>query len=39
MEVLEEAGLPATKAAVVIPAIIANGKFQGEMITPTPNGM
>ncbi len=30
--------LPVTTAATVVPAIIANGKFHGEMTTPTPSG-
>ena len=30
--------LPVTIAAVVIPAVIAKGKFQGGMTTPTPSG-
>ncbi len=30
---------PATIAATVVPAMIANGKFHGEMMIPTPNGM
>src|SRR5690242_783363 len=30
---------PETIAAEVIPAIIANGKFQGGITAPTPNGM
>ena len=31
--------LPVTIAAAVIPAIIANGKFHGEITAPTPSGM
>ena len=31
--------LPVTIAAVVMPARIASGKFQGGMTTPTPSGM
>ena len=30
--------LPATSAAVVIPTIMASGKFHGGTITPTPRG-
>src|SRR5215204_978471 len=30
---------PATIAAVVIPTIIASGKFQGGIIAPTPSGI
>src|SRR5271163_5063491 len=30
--------LPDTKAAAVIPTMMASGKFQGGTITPTPNG-
>ena len=30
---------PVTIAATVVPAIIANAKFHGEITTPTPNGM
>ncbi len=30
--------LPATSAAVVMPTRMANGKFHGGMITPTPSG-
>src|SRR5256885_2575086 len=30
---------PATTAALVMPAMIASGKFQGGMIAPTPKGM
>ena len=29
---------PATSAAVVIPTMMASGKFQGGIITPTPKG-
>ena len=31
--------LPATSAAVVIPAMIAKGKFHGGITAPTPSGM
>ena len=31
--------LPVTTAAIVMPAMIASGKFQGGMIAPTPSGM
>ena len=31
--------LPDTMAAELMPAIIAPGKFQGGMMTPTPSGM
>ena len=31
--------LPVTRAAVVMPAAIANGKFHGGITTPTPSGM
>ena len=31
--------LPATSAAVVMPAMIANAKFHGGITTPTPSGM
>ncbi len=31
--------LPATTGANVVPAIIANGKFQGGMVTPVPIGL
>src|SRR6266536_4203758 len=31
--------LPATKAALVIPAMIAHGKFQGGITAPTPSGI
>ena len=30
---------PVTIAAAVIPAMIANGKFHGEITAPTPSGM
>ena len=30
--------LPATTAAVIMPVVNANGKFQGEMTAPTPSG-
>jgi len=30
--------LPVTTALIVIPAIIANGKFHGGIIAPTPSG-
>src|ERR671933_430531 len=30
---------PVTKEAAVIPAMMASGKFQGGMTTPTPSGM
>src|SRR5688572_27110940 len=31
--------LPVTTAAIVIPDMIASGKFHGGMIAPTPSGM
>jgi hypothetical protein len=30
--------LPVTSAAAVMPTVIAHGKFQGGMTTPTPSG-
>ncbi len=39
LEGLSTTVLPATIAADVMPAMIANAKFQGGMITPTPIGM
>ena len=36
---LRMTALPVTKAALVIPTIIAQGKFQGGMTAPTPRGI
>ncbi len=38
-EGLETTVFPATAAAAAIPPMIAHGKFQGEIQTPTPSGM
>ena len=39
LEGLSTTVLPATIAAVVMPAMIANAKFHGGITTPTPSGM
>jgi hypothetical protein len=39
LEGLSTTVLPQTMAAIVMPAMMANGKFHGEITAPTPSGM